>query len=88
MGFQTIANLERIFLKVKPDGGQRSLRGQIIKCFEQKGFCLVAMKFLHTSEKYLKQHCTDVKDCAPSPSGEVHELWQPWMGGAQYGEDR
>ena len=36
---------------VKPDGVQRGLIGDIIKRFEQKGFKLVAMKFMlvHTS---------------------------------------
>jgi nucleoside diphosphate kinase len=32
---------------VKPDGVQRALVGEIIKRFEQKGFKLVAMKFVH-----------------------------------------
>ena len=31
---------------VKPDGVQRGLVGDIIKRFEQKGFKLVAMKFM------------------------------------------
>ena len=31
---------------VKPDGVQRGLVGEIIKRFEQKGFKLVAMKFM------------------------------------------
>lgn len=31
---------------VKPDGVQRGLIGEIIKRFEQKGFKLVAMKFM------------------------------------------
>lgn len=34
---------------VKPDGVQRGLVGEIIKRFEQKGFKLVAMKFVHVS---------------------------------------
>ena len=31
---------------IKPDGVQRGLVGEIIKRFEQKGFQLVAMKFM------------------------------------------
>lgn len=31
---------------VKPDGVQRGLVGEIVKRFEQKGFKLVAMKFM------------------------------------------
>lgn len=31
---------------VKPDGVQRALVGEIVKRFEQKGFKLVALKFM------------------------------------------
>ena len=37
---------ERTFIMVKPDGVQRGLVGTIIKRFEQRGFELVAMKFM------------------------------------------
>lgn len=40
------AKSERTFIAIKPDGVQRGLIGEIIKRFEQKGFRLVAMKFL------------------------------------------
>ena len=43
------ANKERTFIMIKPDGVQRGLVGDIIKRFEQKGFRLVAMKFMHVS---------------------------------------
>ena len=39
-------NLERTYLMIKPDGVQRGLVGEIIKRFEQKGFKLVALKFV------------------------------------------
>lgn len=38
--------MERTYIMVKPDGVQRGLIGDIIKRFEQKGFKLVAMKFM------------------------------------------
>ncbi|XP_032766465.1 nucleoside diphosphate kinase B-like [Rattus rattus] len=58
-----MANLERTFIAIKPDGVQRSLVGEIIKRFEQKGFRLVAMKFLRASGEHLKQqHYIDLKD--------------------------
>jgi nucleoside-diphosphate kinase len=41
------ANKERTFIMIKPDGVQRGLVGEILKRFEQKGFKLVAMKFMH-----------------------------------------
>ena len=37
---------ERTFIMVKVDGVQRGLIGEIIKRFEQKGYKLVALKFL------------------------------------------
>ena len=40
------ANAERTYLMVKPDGVQRGLVGEIIKRLEQKGFKLVALKFV------------------------------------------
>jgi nucleoside-diphosphate kinase len=39
-------NQERTYLMIKPDGVQRGLVGEIIKRFEQKGFKLVALKFV------------------------------------------
>ncbi|KAL1456379.1 hypothetical protein WDU94_001110 [Cyamophila willieti] len=51
---------ERSFLMIKPDGVQRGLVGNIIKRFEEKGFKLVAMKFVWPSEELLKQHYADL----------------------------
>lgn len=44
-----MAHQERTFIAIKPDGVQRGLVGEIIKRFEQKGFRLVAMKFLQVT---------------------------------------
>lgn len=49
---RTMANLERTFIAIKPDGVQRGLVGEIIKRFEQKGFHLVAMKFLRVTTPF------------------------------------
>ncbi|XP_059243559.1 nucleoside diphosphate kinase B-like [Mustela nigripes] len=57
-----MAHQERTFIAIKPDGVQHSLVGEIIKHFEQKGFHLVAMKFLQASQELLKQHYIDLKD--------------------------
>merc|ERR1712140_70619 len=51
---------ERTFIMIKPDGVQRGLVGDIIKRFEQKGFKLVAMKFMQASEELLKEHYADL----------------------------
>jgi hypothetical protein len=55
-----MANLERTFIAIKPDGVQRGLVGEIIKRFEQKGFRLVAMKFLRVRRPW-----------SPAPSSPV-----------------
>jgi len=44
---------ERTYLMIKPDGVQRGLVGDIIKRFEQKGFQLVALKFLQVFISHL-----------------------------------
>ncbi|CAG2178894.1 unnamed protein product [Oppiella nova] len=54
------ANRERSFIMIKPDGVQRGLVGDIIKRFEQKGFKLVAIKFLNADEELLKKHYADL----------------------------
>uniref|UniRef100_A0A8C6RJ78 Nucleoside diphosphate kinase A n=1 Tax=Nannospalax galili TaxID=1026970 RepID=A0A8C6RJ78_NANGA len=53
-----MANSEHTFIAVKPDGvqaGGGGLEGEIIKCFEQKGFRLVGLKFMQASEDLLKE---------------------------------
>jgi len=39
-------NVERSFIMVKPDGVHRGVVGEIVKRFEQRGYRLVAMKFV------------------------------------------
>lgn len=46
-----MAELERTFIAIKPDGVQRGLIGEIIKRFEMKGFKLVGMKMLQVIKK-------------------------------------
>ena len=52
---------ERTFIMVKPDGVKRGLVAKIIKRFEQRGYKLVAMKFMKASEELLEQHYGDLK---------------------------
>ena len=52
---------ERTYIMVKPDGVQRGLVGEIVKRFEQKGFKLVAMKFMQASKELLRDHYADLK---------------------------
>merc|ERR1712088_279234 len=53
-------NKERTFIMLKPDAVPRGLVGDLIKRFEQKGFKLVAMKFMQASEELLKEHYADL----------------------------
>ena len=59
-----MANTERTFIMVKPDGVQRGLIADIMKRFEQKGFKLVALKMMKVN-RYLyicTPACTGVDD--------------------------
>merc|ERR1712157_356295 len=56
----SIFKMERTFVMVKPDGVARGLVAKIIKRFEQRGYKLVAMKFMVANEELLKQHYGDL----------------------------
>jgi len=47
---------ERTFIAIKPDAVQRGLVGNIVSRFEQKGFKLLAMKYLKPSQQLLELH--------------------------------
>merc|ERR1712212_1015714 len=51
---------ERTFIMIKPDGVARNLVGKIIERFEQRGYKLVAMKFMQASEEHLQKHYADL----------------------------
>ena len=48
--------------RIKPDGVQRGLVGEIIGRFERKGYKLVAMKMLQATTDQMAQHYSDLKD--------------------------
>jgi len=48
--------LERTLIIIKPDGIQRHLAGEIITRLENKGFKLVAAKFMQITEQLARQH--------------------------------
>lgn len=52
--------MERTFIMIKPDGVSRGLVAKIVKRFEQRGYKLVAMKFMKADESLLKQHYGDL----------------------------
>merc|ERR1712147_294888 len=47
-------------IMIKPDGVHRGIVGEIIKRFENKGFKLVAMKFMQASVEHLEKHYADL----------------------------
>ncbi|CAD8132679.1 unnamed protein product (macronuclear) [Paramecium tetraurelia] len=61
-------NQERTFIMVKPDGVQRRLVGKIIQRFEDRGFKLVALKFVAPDQGLLTQHYADLKERPFFPS--------------------
>ena len=52
--------MEHTFIMIKPDGVERGLVAKIIKRFEQRGYKMVAMKFMKASPELLKQHYGDL----------------------------
>lgn len=64
-----MANNERTFIAIKPDGVQRGLVGEIIKRFEQKGFRLVSLKLMQVSG--LPCGVQGESRCCPSPAPSV-----------------
>lgn len=54
--------MEQTFLMVKPDGVQRGLIGEIVKRFEQKGFRMVAAKFLVPTKAQAEFHYAEHKE--------------------------
>jgi len=53
---------ERTFLAIKPDGVQRGLVAEIVKRFEQRGYQLVAMKFLVPARELVEQHYAEHRE--------------------------
>merc|ERR1712098_375116 len=51
---------ERSFIMLKPDAVQRGLVGKIIQRFEEKGYKLVAMKFVVPSREQMENHYSDL----------------------------
>lgn len=56
-----MANDERTYIMIKPDGVQRGLVGDIIKRFEQKGFTLKGLKIQNVERAHAEKHYEDLK---------------------------
>merc|ERR1712136_155863 len=68
----TEKNSERTFIMIKPDGVARNLVAKIIERFEQRGYKLVAMKFMQAGTDLLNQHYSDLKEKPFFPSLVKH----------------
>lgn len=55
-----MANTERTYIMIKPDGVKRGLVGQIVERFQRRGFKLVAMKMVQATKEILDQHYCDL----------------------------
>ncbi|KAF8366038.1 ndk-1 [Pristionchus pacificus] len=66
--FCRMANNERSFIMIKPDGVHRGLVGKIIQRFEERGYKLVALKQMTASKAHLEEHYIDLKDKPFFPS--------------------
>jgi len=58
--YRNSANAERSFIMLKPDAVQRGLVGAIIERFEERGFKLLAAKFMLADDQLLRTHYTDL----------------------------
>jgi nucleoside-diphosphate kinase len=56
-----MANKERSYIMIKPDGVERGLVGEIIKRFENRGYKLVALELKTPTKELLEQHYGDLK---------------------------
>jgi len=55
-----MANNERSFIAIKPDGVQRGLVGEVIARFERRGYKLVALKLVHITKEHAQKHYADL----------------------------
>lgn len=53
---------ERTLILIKPDAMQRSLLGEIVKRFEQKGLQIIAIKMMQLDKEILKGHYAKLAD--------------------------
>jgi nucleoside-diphosphate kinase len=57
-----MADAERTFVMVKPDGVQRGLIGDIVSRFEERGLKLVAGKFMQIDDELAREHYAEHVD--------------------------
>jgi nucleoside-diphosphate kinase len=56
-----MAEIEKTFFMIKPDGVQRGLTGTILARYEARGLKIVALKFIQVSEDLAERHYAEHK---------------------------
>ena len=56
-----MAEMERTFFMIKPDGVHRGLIGNILQRYENKGLKIVAMRFMQIPEELAERHYAEHK---------------------------
>jgi nucleoside-diphosphate kinase len=51
-----VAEVQRTFVAIKPDGVERGLVGEVISRFERRGLKIVGMKMLHVPKEMAENH--------------------------------
>ena len=51
-----MADVQRTFVAIKPDGVQRGLVGDVVSRFEKKGLKIVGMKFMQVTRELAENH--------------------------------
>jgi nucleoside-diphosphate kinase len=51
-----LAEVQRTFVAIKPDGVQRGLVGEVVSRFEKRGLKLVGMKFMQVTKELAETH--------------------------------
>ncbi len=59
---QTLTNMEKTLVILKPSAIQRSLMGDVISRFERKGLRLAGMKMMQLDNSILDEHYAHLKD--------------------------
>jgi len=48
--------MERTLVFLKPDAVRRALVGEVLRRFEQRGFCIVGLKMMQLTEEFARRH--------------------------------
>ncbi len=67
--------IEQTLILAKPDAVQRSLVGEIIKRFEQKGFKIAGIKMVHPTEEQLGVHYADDPEWKSTVAKKTREVF-------------